>query len=67
MQDADVVDRLLGQDGALAQRPAQVLLADPAALAAVDEELGRLAVAADRGLVGLASLAESSETGASSG
>ena len=26
VQDADVVDRLLGQDGALAQRPAQVLL-----------------------------------------
>ena len=39
VQDADVVDGLVGQDGALAERPAQVVLVDPAALAAVDEEL----------------------------
>src|ERR1044072_6860484 len=44
VQDADVVDRLLGQHGTLAQGPAQVLLVDPAALAAVDEELDRFAV-----------------------
>src|SRR5262249_38990721 len=42
VKDVDVVDRLLGQDGALAQGPAQVLLCDAAALAAVDEELDRL-------------------------
>src|SRR6185503_4366373 len=42
VQDADVVDGLVGQDGALAERPAEVLLVDPAALAAVDEELGGL-------------------------
>src|ERR1044072_3537920 len=42
VQDADVVDRVVGQDGALAQRPAQVLLGDAAALAAVDEELDRV-------------------------
>src|SRR6476646_7530491 len=40
VQDADVVDRLVGEDGALLQRPAQRLLVDAAALAAVDEELG---------------------------
>ena len=43
MQYADLVDRLLGQDGALEERPAQVLLLDAAALAAVDEQLRRLA------------------------
>src|SRR4029077_17736922 len=44
MQDADLVDRLLGEHRALAQGPAQVLLADPAALAAGDEELDRVAL-----------------------
>ena len=34
-----VADLVLGDHGALGQRPAQVLLADPAALAAVDEQL----------------------------
>src|SRR5215204_1005793 len=41
VQDANVVDLLLGEDGALAQGPAQVLLGDAAALAPVDEELDR--------------------------
>src|SRR5680860_923730 len=44
VQHADIVDRLLGEHGALAQGPAQVLLVDAAALTAVDEELDRLAV-----------------------
>src|SRR6476646_7860097 len=46
MQDVNVVDRLLGQHGALAQRPAQVLLVDAAALAPVDEKLHGLPVIA---------------------
>src|SRR6201994_1305309 len=42
MEDADVVDGLVGEDGALAEGPAEVLLVDAGAFAAVDEELGGL-------------------------
>src|SRR5206468_3439776 len=41
VEDADVVDSLVGQDGALAQSPAEVFLVNAAALATVDEELDR--------------------------
>ena len=39
LEDADRADLVLRDHGALGQRPAQRLLADPAALAAVDEQL----------------------------
>src|SRR6202000_848986 len=46
VEDADVVDGVVGEDGALAEGPAQVLLVDAAALATIDEELGGLRLVA---------------------